>query len=157
MAGLACRACRQQLAADVKGCAICASIRRNLIAGDEGAEDLDRPALTTVSAEVLHLLRSRNSWYLGQLKKHPQSEVYAKGATANANALSKLLEAARRLQADGTSAVKAMGFVDKAKLFIGWFAELPPAYRNKLREQMDTHERDLLKAATDRGTLELKP
>lgn len=149
MANLACRACRQSLSADIKGCAICESIRRNLIAADEGAEDLDRPALSTVSAEVLAFLRERATWYRAQLKAFPNSQVYAREATANANALSKLLEAARRLQQDGVAAVKQMSFKDRAGLFVAWYADLPPAYRAKLREELGKHESLVLRPVAE--------
>lgn len=139
MSDLACRSCRTKLTADVKGCAICKSIRNHLILLD-AVDDTERPALTTVSQEMVKFLRERHRYYETELRTRPGNEALAKGAIANANAMTKLLEAARRLQGDGLAAVEAMSFVERARLFVQWYASLVPAYRGRLREQMAKFE-----------------
>lgn len=139
MSDLACRSCRQRLLADVQGCAICRGIRNHLVLLD-AVEKEDRPALSDVSAEMVKFLRDRHRYYERELKDKPGSEPLAKGAISNANAMTKLLEAARRLQSDGLAAVEAMSFVERARLFVQWYASLVPAYRGRLREEMAKFE-----------------
>jgi hypothetical protein len=139
MSDLACRACKQSLMADVRGCGICGTIRKHLILQDTGDED--RPSLTQVSSEMVKMLRDRHRYFATELKDKPGSETLGKGFIANTNAMTKLLEAARRLQSDGLAAVEAMSWMDRAKLFIQWYASLPPALRGRVREQMGSFEK----------------
>lgn len=143
--GVACRFCRQLLAADVAGCEMCAPIRPHLVGGDEVAEDDTRPALSEVAAETVRFLRDRARWYKAELQLRPGAEVLARGAIANANAITKMLESARKLQADGLAAVSQMSFVERAKLFVEWYTSLPPTYRARLREQLARFELDMAK------------
>lgn len=61
------------------------------------------------------------------------------------NALAKLLEAARKLQDDGISAVRNMSFLERAKLFVSWYADLPPSYRTQVRQQVEAYELEINK------------
>ena len=140
MADVACRACRVPLSADVPGCAICGPIRPHLISADEAAEDGVRPALSRVSDELVRDLRERASYYRRELRERPGAENLARGQVALANALTRLLEAARKLQTDGLAAVENMSFAERAKLFLEWYAALPPTYRSRLRDALADHE-----------------
>jgi hypothetical protein len=93
---------------------------------------------------MVKFLRERHRYYATELKGKPGSAELAKGAISNANAMTKLLEAARRLQSDGLAAVEAMSFLERAKLFVQWYASLVPAYRGRLREQMARFEESLV-------------
>lgn len=56
------------------------------------------------------------------------------------NTAAKVLEAARKLQTDGLAAVRNMSFIERAKLYIGWYAALPPPYRARIRSEQDKFE-----------------
>jgi hypothetical protein len=62
---------------------------------------------------------------------------------AVAGALSKLLDAARKIQGDGVEAISRMSFKERAELFVEWYMTLPAVYRDALRTELDTHEAQL--------------
>lgn len=138
---LACRACRRPLNA-AEGCAICATIKANLIAGDEDSDEA--PALSDVSSETVAALQT-------VLRKHRRTirdaktsaEDYELAETAAirvANTIAKMLESARKLQQDGLAAIRNMGFQDRSALFATWYQALPPLHRKKVREGMEKYE-----------------
>lgn len=138
---LACRACRRPLTA-AEGCAICASVKANLVTTEENTEEY--PALSDVSSETVSALQVI-------LKRH-RDTLRTKGADAEAiavaesavvrvaNTLAKVLESARKLQSDGLAAVRNMSFQDRATLFADWYQSLPPLYRKKVRDGMQQFE-----------------
>jgi hypothetical protein len=141
---LACRNCRVPLTAQV-GCAICNDIRPHLISTDEMA-DL-APSLAEVGSESVAALRT-------QVRVHKQAlrdDALALDTDLNktlvllTNAVAKVLEAARKLQDDGIAAVRNMSFIERAKLFIGWFASLPPNYRVQVKDQIEKFELEINK------------
>lgn len=133
---IACRACKVALTAQT-GCAICDPIRRNLVVTEE--DDGERPSLAVVGNEVVAGLRAQLKHIKALLKTDPDDPA-GNRLIAIGNTLAKVLEAARKLQADGKSAVEAMSFQERLELFVGWFAELPPAYRVSLRAKLDEFE-----------------
>jgi hypothetical protein len=142
---LACRACRVRIDASA-GCGVCNPWRSQLVVVDAPG-DQDRPALSSVSQELVNALQDRLRYYRAGLREMPTSETFGKGLVHVANAMTKLLDAARKLQDDGMAAVANMSFLERANLFIEWYAALPPAYRSALRVQMEDHERALLTPA----------
>lgn len=120
-------------------------MRRNLVVLGETEEE--RPSLATVSTEAVNALRAQLRAYKDQLS--------AKGLTPDAvdlihikqrsvaGALSKLLDAARKIQGDGLAAVERMSFAERAELFVMWFLSLPPVYRDQLRTQIAEAEAKL--------------
>lgn len=138
---LACRACRRPLTA-AEGCAVCFSMKANLVATEENTED--SPALSDVSTETVTALHAI-------LKRH-RAIAKVKDATAEqletaevavlrvSNTLAKVLESARKLQTDGLAAVRNMNFQDRASLFAGWYQTLPPLYRKKVQDGMQRFE-----------------
>jgi hypothetical protein len=140
---LACRACRVQMAADVSGCAVCAPMRSQLVSTDEDEETV--PSLAGAAAESVRFLRGRQRYLARELAGSPGDSKLAKLANETANGMTKLLEAARKLQNDGAKAVASMSFTERARLFVGWYASLPPPFRSGLRRQMEDFEADVAK------------
>lgn len=138
---LACRACRRPLAA-AEGCAICFSVKANLVTTDENVEE--SPALSDVSSEVVAALQGvlkRHRAAMRNTKLEPDDLELAESALIRvANTLAKVLDSARKLQADGLAAVRNMSFQDRAALFAGWYQALPPLYRKKVQLGMTQFE-----------------
>ena len=138
---LACRCCRLPLTA-AEGCAVCLPIKPQLITTDEDEDT--KPSLSDVGSEAVaglrRLLRDSRALYAD-----PRLEARERLAAGHltikvSNSLSKILEAARKLQTDGLSAIRNMSFLERAELFIGWYTALVPAYRANIRTQMDSFE-----------------
>jgi hypothetical protein len=134
---LACRACRVALTA-ASGCSLCDVVRRNLVV--VGEHDEDRPSLSGVGNEIVNELRAQLRHIRGMLKADPDSNKGTARLIAIANSTAKVIESVRKLQVDGTKAVEAMAFAERAALFVTWYADLPPAYRATMREKMAEHE-----------------
>jgi len=133
----ACRLCRVPLSAS-DGCDLCNPMRHNLVVVGENEDE--RPSLSGVSAEVVTALRGQITAHGRALKADPTDDVAHRKLVASANSLAKVLGEARKLQEDGTDAVNNMSFAERAKLFIEWVTELPPAYRRSLVEQIADYE-----------------
>lgn len=134
---LACRLCRYPINS-LDGCDVCRDFKKNLVAVNE--DDEEQPSLTVVSQEIIVNLRAL-SRRAKQLMEN--SETFDKGATLAmkaGNTASKVLEAARKLQTDGLEAIKNMSFLERARLYIGWYASLPGPYRLKVRAGQDKLE-----------------
>ena len=139
---LACRNCRVPLSA-TSGCAICDPIRPQLVSTDESVDSL--PSLAEVGAESVTALRRQVRVYSNFLKDNPLDSDANKSLVLMANSVAKVLEAARKLQDDGIAAVRNMSFLERAKLFIAWYASLPPAYRTQVRDQVEKYELEINK------------
>lgn len=138
---LACRACRKPLLA-TSGCGVCNPWRTNLVVLGETEEE--RPSLAAVSNEAVNALRA-------QLRDY-KAELATKGLSAEdkmtlhihqrsvAGALSKLLDAARKIAGDGLTAITLLSFKERAQLFVDWYLTLPSVYREALRSQMEQDE-----------------
>lgn len=140
---LACRACRVSLSAEV-GCDICNSIRRNLVT--VGDDDDDKPSLAATGGEIVSALRTQLK-SIRKLLKHEgdedKIERIERRLLAVGNTAAKVLEAARKMQADGVQAVEQMSFAERAELFVNWIAGLAPAARASLRLQWDMFEQSI--------------
>jgi hypothetical protein len=141
---LGCRMCRVAITATV-GCAVCDPLRAHLVVISEDEED--RPSLSGTASEVVSLLRRQVKQVRGELDKLPGSTLAEKRALALGNTLAKVLEAARKLQADGKAAVEAMSFQERKELFVEWYTDLAPAYRNAVREAFAAYEVEVSKPA----------
>lgn len=138
---LACRACRRPLTS-IESCAICADMKANLV--NEGEDESERPSLSDVGSEAVAGLR----WILREAnaaQRDRNLDARARGdASARVlkvgNTLSKVLEAARKLQTDGLAAIRNMSFIERAELFLGWYTALAPAYREKILAKMHESE-----------------
>lgn len=139
---LACRMCRIAMSATV-GCAVCDPMRKNLVVVGEDEED--RPSLSGTSAEVVSLLRAQVKHVKGELERNRSSALSEKRALALGNTLAKVIETARKLQADGRAAVDAMSFQEKKELFVEWYTDLAPQYRNAVREAFAQYEVEVSK------------
>ena len=139
---LGCRMCRVPLTATV-GCVVCDPMRRNLVVVGEDEED--RPSLSGVASDTVAVLRERLKHVRDELAKMPTSSVVEKRALAVANTVAKVLESARKLRADGTAAVEAMSFQERKELFVTWYTDLAPAYRNAVREAFSAYEAEIAK------------
>lgn len=138
---LACRSCRKPLLAKT-GCGVCDPVRKNLVVLGETEEE--RPSLATVSNEAVNALRAQLRDYkvrLGAkgLKDEERDRLHDR-QRAVSGALSKLLDAARKIQGDGVQAIERMSFKERAELFVEWFLTLPAVYREALRREIDTAE-----------------
>jgi hypothetical protein len=134
---LACRLCRVPLSAE-KGCAHCDPVRQNLVVLGETEEE--RPSLAGTSNEAIHGLRDQIKYHKGILKTNPGSTKSEDSLVKCTNALAKIVGETRKLQDDGFKVVEAMSFQERLEMFIGWYVDLPPAYRLSLRERMADHE-----------------
>ncbi len=134
---LACRNCRIPIAA-TKGCAICDPLRLQLVSTDEAADQA--PSLAEVGGESVVALRRQVRYWDKVLKDSPADSDGNRNLVFMTNSIAKMLEAARKLQDDGIAAVRNMSFLERAKLFVSWYAQLPPAYRTQVREQVEKHE-----------------
>jgi hypothetical protein len=134
---LACRMCRVPLSATL-GCAVCDPFRRNLVV--VGEDEDDRPSLSGTASEVVALLRKQVQHVKGELEKNPSSALSEKRALALGNTMAKVIETARKLQADGRAAVEAMSFQERKELFVEWYTDLAPQYRNAVREAFAAYE-----------------
>jgi uncharacterized Zn finger protein (UPF0148 family) len=156
---LACRACRRPLTA-AEGCAICATVKANLVTTEENAEEF--PALSDVSSETVAALSAvlkKHRATMKNTKAKLEDIEFAETAVIRvANTLAKVLESARKLQTDGLAAVRNMSFTDRATLFADWYQTLPPMYRTKVRLGMTQFEGQVsapvpaLSAGDDNGT-----
>lgn len=138
---LACRACRKPLLAKT-GCGVCDPVRKNLVVLNETEEE--RPSLALVSNEAVNALRSQLRDYklrLGAagLLDEDKDRLHDRQRSV-AGALSKLLDAARKIQGDGKEAINHMSFKERAELFVEWFCTLPAVYRDALRTELDKQE-----------------
>lgn len=139
---LACRNCRVAISSG-EGCAICLDFKKHLVNTDESA-DL-APSLSEVGSEAVSGLRAQIKHLKALAKDNPDDADTRKDMVLCINALAKLLEAARKLQDDGISAVRNMSFLERAKLFVSWYADLPPSYRTQVRQQVEAYELEINK------------
>lgn len=139
---LACRACRVPLSA-IAGCALCDPVRQNLVV--VGEQEDERPSLPAVGADLVRALEGQIRRVKDLLKKEPDDLQAAGRLIALANSAAKVIGEVRKLQDDGKKAIESMSFVERAELFIEWFAGLAPAFRTHLRDQMASHEERLAK------------
>lgn len=139
---LACRNCRVVLSAE-SGCAICDPIRKHLVSVDEDQDE--RPDLSDVGAEVIAALRKRVRHLKAVIDVDPGDDKAATHLLGAANSVSKIIESARKLQVDAEGVINNMSFVARAKLFVSWYAALPPPHRVQIREQLDRYELELVK------------
>ena len=135
---LACRACHVRIDAN-DGCAVCSPLKRQLVAVDQNADD--SPGLSEVGSEIVAALRGllRDAKKdLGARGEGPvvkrKRELAPDKIIKLGNTLAKVLEAARKLQNDGISAIQAMSFAERAELFLSWYTALPPPFRAHVRE-----------------------
>ena len=147
---LACRSCRKPLLAK-EGCGVCNGWRKNLVVLGETEEE--RPSLATVSNEAVNALRAQLRDYktrlAGKLEDEERDRLHDR-QRAVAGALSKLLDAARKIQGDGLQAIARMSFKERAELFVEWFLTLPAVYREALHKELESAEARLsLPAATE--------
>lgn len=138
---LACRACRKPLLAR-EGCGVCNPWRANMVVLGETEEE--RPSLAAVSNEAVNALRAQLRDYKTELgvkgiKAEDKARLHDK-QRAVAGALSKLLDAARKIQGDGLTAITQMSFKERAELFIEWYLTLPAVYRDALQKEIAGHE-----------------
>jgi len=120
------------------GCVICLPIRKNLTI--LGEIDEDRPSLSSVSNEMIILLKTQLKIIKKALSEDDNIPRVETRLLALANTLAKVLESARKLQDDGISAVEQMSFNEKAEMFIEWISNLPPSFRLALRDKWDQWE-----------------
>lgn len=140
---LACRACRVPVAAP-NGCALCAPIKRHLV--DADADGGEVASLTEVGQEAVAALRDVLS-EARRIRRESTDDVQRLHALNTvvkvSNSLAKVLEAGRKLQADGAGAIRAMSHRERAGLFVEWYTELPPSLRGELRAKMDEFEAEI--------------
>ncbi len=113
-----------------------------------GEDEDERPSLAGTAAEGVGLLRTMLNQVRKDLKANPTSDVQVKRALAINNTIAKVLETARKLVADGVSAVASMSFREQAELFIGWYANLAPAYRADVMAKFASYEQEIAKPVT---------
>lgn len=144
---LACRNCRVAILAET-GCAICEPIKKHLVAVDENEDE--KPSLSEVGSSVVADLQYARRVASKIMRDETVSVTDRLDATARilkiGNTASKVLEAARKLQNDGLAVIQTMSFIERAKIFITWYTELPPPYRVQLRDKMQAWEDDVRKA-----------
>lgn len=137
---IGCKFCRRPLTAK-SGCPKCDPFRPHLLVLDAVEE---RPSLSTVTNEAVKALRLQLQFYERSLARVSTSREDAEDLRARqrsvAGAMSKLLDAARKIAGDGVSAVEAMSFQERAELFVTWFCSLPAVYRESLLQRLQSEE-----------------
>lgn len=123
------------------GCAVCDPMRRNLVVVGEDEED--RPSLSGTAHEIVAVLRDRVKHVRTLLQANTNSVDAEKRAMALGNTLAKVIESARKLQQDGVAAVSNMSFQERKELFVAWYTELAPAYRQAVREAFELYEAEV--------------
>ena len=109
-----------------------------------GETEEERPSLASVSNEAINALRAQLRDYKAELgrkdvKPKDKDALHLKQRTV-AGALSKLLDAARKIQSDGVAAIDQLSFKERAELFVHWYMTLPAVYREALRKEMEGQE-----------------
>lgn len=133
------------------GCAVCADFKRNLVAVDE--DETEVPSLSHVSNEVIAGLRTLIKRGKDLMLDPAKPKLFNEGARlmiAAGNTAAKVIDSARKLQSDGMAVIQAMGFIEKAQLFIEWYMSLPPAYRDKVRAGQAKVETDSSRAIPEK-------
>lgn len=139
---LACRLCRVPLTATV-GCAVCDPMRRNLVV--VGEDEDEKPSLSGTASEVVAVLRGRIQSVKQALQANPDDLGAEHRAMALGNTLAKVLESARKLTQDGLALVENLSFQERKELFVSWYTDLTPAYRNAVREAFAAYETEVSK------------
>lgn len=119
-------------------------MRRNLVT--VGDDDDDRPSLAATGGEIVSALRTQLKSIRKSLKNEGDDDKIVnleKRLLAVGNTAAKVLEAARKMQADGVQAVEQMSFAERAELFVNWITSLAPAARQSLRLQWDIFEQSV--------------
>lgn len=125
------------------GCAVCDPMRRNLVVVGEDEED--RPSLSGTASEVVSVLRKQLDHVKAELARNQGSALHEKRALAIANTLAKVLESARKIKADGAAAVEQLSFQERKELFVEWYTDLAPQYRQAVREAFAAYEVEVAK------------
>lgn len=137
----ACRNCRISIAAE-SGCAVCDPFRKHLVALDESEDE--KPSLSEVGIGVvadLQYARRASSTIMRNTTLPAKDRLDATARILKiGNTAAKVLEAARKLQTDGITAIQNMSFLERAELFVTWYTALPPPHRVQLRKKMDEFE-----------------
>lgn len=121
-----------------EGCVLCEDIKKHLVALDEDSDE--RASIAEVSSDVVTALRLVIRPIKAAIKEDPSNDELVGKILRVGNTTAKVLEAARKLQADGMSVIKNMSFLERAELFVSWYTQLPPPHRLRLREKMDEYE-----------------
>jgi uncharacterized Zn finger protein (UPF0148 family) len=140
MLGYSCRKCRKPIQA-TEGCTFCVEVKRLIVVTGE-----DQPSLQETAIETVRDLKGQLADYRKGLETTKDAE--AREAIRNsirqvANAMSKLLDSARKLQEDNARMVDKMTVKEQHQLFLGWYTELPPATRTAVYASMATAESEL--------------
>lgn len=137
MSALGCRFCRVSLAAQT-GCSVCDEWRKQFIV--VGQDEDEKPSLSGTAHEVVAVLRSQLKTVKGELDRNPNGQLAEKRALAIGNTMAKVLETARKLTQDGVAAVEKLSFQERKELFVSWYTDLAPPYRNAVREAFAEYE-----------------
>ena len=146
MARFACRMCRVDIAA-TKGCAVCDPLRSMLVV--VGEQDDERPSLSGTAADNVALLRAQLKHCKEKLLAQPDSTVQEARLLKISNTMAKVLETARKLLADGMAVMETMSFAEKKELFVVWYSDLTPAYRNAVREAFAEFEAQIARPVAE--------
>jgi hypothetical protein len=139
MATYSCRLCRVSLAAS-KGCAVCDAVRPHIVVAE--SEDV---SLAEVSRETVKALQEQLRAYKEVLRdcQVKEREGWRESVRSVASTLSKVLDAARKLQEDGVKAVELMSTREKMDLFEAYYVQLPPAVRVRFMAQLQAADEAL--------------
>lgn len=136
---LVCRGCHKPLQDD-DGCALCLPVKPHLMPGDAVVDD-DTIPLAQLAQETAGLLRRQlKQLQVEQRARKTYDAALAHESRQHSNALSKLLDSARKVVEDGADAVQAMSIQERIALFVEWFRQLPAVYRKRLLEQLQVGE-----------------
>jgi hypothetical protein len=138
----ACRLCRVSVAAST-GCSVCDPLRALLVVVGEGEDD--RPSLSGTAAENVAMLKKQLVNCKEKLAVQPDSTIQEARLLKISNTMAKVLETARKLLADGMAVMETMSFAEKKELFVVWYSDLAPAYRNAVREAFADYEASISK------------
>lgn len=146
----ACRLCRVRIDATT-GCSVCDPLRALLVVVGESEDD--KPSLSGTASDTVSMLRTQLKNCKDKLATQPDSTIQEARLLKISNTLAKVLETARKLLADGMAVMETMSFAEKKELFVVWYSDLAPAYRNAVREAFADYEAQLARPVAEEKTL----
>ena len=119
---------------------MCEPLKKHLV--QVGEDEEERPSLSEVGVSIVAELNYALKRAKTIARDDTRTEKDRLDATARilkiGNTAAKVLESARKLQSDGLAVVQSMSFIERAKLFVAWFLELPPPYQTQLLARMES-------------------
>lgn len=139
MLGYSCRSCRKPIQAS-DGCALCTDFKKLLVITGS-----DEPSLHEVASAMIQDLDEQRKSYKRLLasKKADEVEAARDGQRSVANAMTRLLDSARKLQEDNDRAMEKLSLKEQGQVFLTWYRSLTPTARQSVYATFASTEAEL--------------